>query len=61
MPDIRSKPGRDAWRGADFASVADIIPLEDRDRLLARIDLLHRHRETQGAGFAEAILHSGRG
>jgi integrase len=48
-------PGREAWRGADFTSVADIIPTEDRDRLLARVDLLHRHSDTQGAGFAEAI------
>ena len=50
-------PGRDAWRGADFTSVADIIPAEERDRLLARIDLLHRQKDTQGAGFAEAISY----
>ena len=48
-------PGRNAWRGADFTSVENIIPAEERDRLLARIDLLHRHKDTQGAGFAEAI------
>jgi len=48
-------PGRNAWRGADFSAIAHIIPSEDRDRLLARIDLLHRHTDTQGAGFAEAI------
>jgi integrase len=50
-------PGRDAWRGADFSAVADIIPVEERDGLLARIDLLHRHSDTQGAGFAEAISY----
>ena len=36
-------PGRKAWRGADFSDVADIIPADERDALLARIDLLHRH------------------
>jgi hypothetical protein len=48
-------PGRTAWRGADFSDLADIIPDEERDALLARIDLLHRHPATQGAGFAEAL------
>jgi hypothetical protein len=48
-------PGRKAWRGADFSDLADLIPDEERDALLARIDLLHRHPATQGAGFAEAL------
>jgi hypothetical protein len=50
-------PGRNAWHGADFTAIANVIPAEDRDRLLARIDLLHRHKDTQGAGFAEAIAY----
>lgn len=48
-------PGRKAWRGADFSDLANIIPDEEREALLARIDLLHRHPDTQGAGFAEAL------
>jgi hypothetical protein len=48
-------PGRKAWRGADFSDLADIIPDAERDAMLARIDLLHRHPDTQGAGFAEAL------
>jgi len=50
-------PRRKTWRGADFSDVADIIPAEERDRLLARIDLLHRHEDTQGQGFVEAISY----
>jgi hypothetical protein len=50
-------PGRNAWRGADFTAIANVIPAEERDRLLARIDLFHRHQDTQGAGFAEAIAY----
>jgi integrase len=50
-------PGRNAWRGADFGDIAAIIPDEDRDALLARIDVLHRHRDTQGAGFSEVLAY----
>ncbi|HET9639271.1 MAG TPA: hypothetical protein VFP12_08700 [Allosphingosinicella sp.] len=46
-------PNRKAWRGADFDSLAEIIPPEDREKLLQRIDVLHR--DALGAGFAEAI------
>lgn len=48
-------PNRKAWRGADFDSLADIIPPEEREKLLQRIDVLHRNRDALGAGFAEAI------
>jgi integrase len=50
-------PGRNAWRGTDFGDIAGIIPAEDRDALLARIDVLHRHRDTQGSGFAEVLAY----
>ena len=50
MPEI------DAWEGQPDPC-SDIIPEDERDRLVARIRLLHHHPGTFGAGFREAIRY----
>jgi len=50
-------PADEDWENWTDPEVADVIPEQDRDKLIARLRLLHHNPLTFGAGFRDALQH----
>jgi integrase len=52
---LRLHPDPQLWEGGPAAQDADIIPVDAREEVVSRVDILHRDENLLGVGFAEAI------